>query len=78
MRSDAKVVTTSWRDRDGSNTATYAHAHGESPVELAVAGDMAGKIGAGQAIAHSSGNLSQEATALPGQRASDSRALPQR
>ena len=78
MRSDAKVVTTSWRDRDGVNTATYANAHGQSPVELAVAGEMAGKIGAGQAIAYSSGNLSQEATALPGQNDCGVRSLPRR
>ena len=36
-----------------------------------LAGDMAGKIGAAQAVAHSSGTLAQGATALPGQKVCD-------
>ena len=77
MRSEAKVATTSWRDRDGVHTATRAEAKGESPVEVAVAGEMAGKIGAAQSLAHSSGTLSHEATALPAA-GYEVRSLPQR
>ena len=39
---------------------------------------MAGKTGTGQPIAHSVGHLSQEATALPGERDCGARSLPRR
>lgn len=78
MSSKARVSTTSWRDREGVHTSTDAKATGDSALEAAIAGEMAGKIGAAQSLAHASGSLSQESPELPCPEGRGGRSLPQR